>query len=379
MRKKVSILGSTGSIGQSTLKVISHLDSDFEVVALAAKSNIDLLEKQIQQFSPKIVAVFDSDAAKALKLKVPHIPILSGLEGLCEVARFEGAEFVMLAMSGNLGLKPAISAIESRKTVGLANKEVLVSAGQLVSELVKKNKIPLIPVDSEHSAIFQCLKNENIKQVRRLILTASGGPFLHKTKKQLLDVSVYDAMQHPNFKMGPKITVDSSTMMNKGLEMIEARWLFDVCPSKIEAVVHPEQKVHSFVEFIDGSMLAQICEPDMVVPIQYALSYPTRKNGLLHPFDFKKCSLWSFFEPDLDKFLCLKLAIYALKEGKSYPCFLNAANEVLVDRFLKQEITWQEIGEKLEKLISSHNGQNLLTLESILEVDQLARQQAEAI
>lgn len=374
MEKKIALLGSTGSIGTSTLKIAKHLN--FSVVAIAAKSNIDLLEKQAHEFSPKLIAVFDEKAAKVLQTRLPHIPVLSGDYGLKAVAAFEEANFTMLAMTGSAGIIPAIAAIEAKKQIGLANKEAMISAGELISTLAKKNGVTLIPVDSEHSALFQCLRNEKVGQVRRLILTASGGPFFQKSLTELSQVTLDEAMRHPNFRMGPKVTIDSSTLMNKGLEMIEAKWLYGIEPSKIEAVIHPQQRIHSCVEFVDGSILAQMSEPDMLFPIQYALTYPERKEGLLPPYDFTKNGHLTFFEPDKKKFRCLDLAIQAMHKGKSYSCFLNAANEVLVDQFLKGKISWSQIGEKLDQLISSHDPKNLLTLEAILEVDRKAREKA---
>lgn len=377
MEKRISVLGSTGSIGTSTLRVARHLNH--QVVALAAKSNIELLEKQALEFSPQLIAVFDENPARILQKKLPSIPVLSGMEGLKAVAAFAESDFTMLAMTGSAGLIPAIAAIEAGKQIGLANKEILVCAGELVARLCREKGVTLLPVDSEHSALFQCLRGEKKEAVRRLVLTASGGPFRTYNSIQLAQVTVEKAMSHPNFRMGPKVTVDSSTLMNKGLEMIEARWLFDIAPERIEAVIHPEQRIHSCVEFVDGSMMAQMSEPDMLLPIQYALSYPNREQGLLAPYDFVKNGTLTFFPADLDRFRCLDLAIQALKEGKSYPCFLNAANEVLVDRFLKNKISWVEIGTKLEKLISSHQPQNLLTLDTILEVDTVAREKASVV
>ncbi len=379
MRKRISVLGSTGSIGTSTLQVVRHLPEELEIVALAAKSNIDLLEKQAREFRPKLVAVHDPDAALELQKRLPGTPVLAGMEGIVTAASFEGADFAMLAMTGSAGLLPAVAAIEAGKEIGLANKEVMVSAGELVSSLAKKKGVEILPVDSEHSALFQCLKGEERKAVRRLILTASGGPFRTKSLDELNRIGVEDALAHPNWKMGPKVTIDSSTLMNKGFEMIEARWLYGIEPDKIEAVIHPQSRVHSCVEFVDGSILAQISDPDMVLPIQYALTYPRRLPGLLPPYDFIKNGTLTFYPPDKEKFLCLHLATEAMKAGKSYPCYLNGANEILVERFLRKEISWSAIGAKLEKLISSHRPENLLTLEAILSVDLRARQEAARI
>ncbi len=379
MRKRISLLGSTGSIGKSTLDVVRHLPEELEIAALAAKSNIDLLERQAREFRPKLVAVHDMDAAFELQKRLPDIPVLAGMEGIETAASFEGADFAMLAMTGSSGLLPAVAAIQAGKEIGLANKEVMVSAGELVSSLAKKKGVEILPVDSEHSALFQCLKGEERKGVRRLILTASGGPFRTKSLDELKRIGVEDALAHPNWKMGPKVTIDSSTLMNKGFEMIEARWLYGIEPERIEAVIHPQSRVHSCVEFVDGSILAQISDPDMVLPIQYALTYPRRLPGLLPPYDFVKNGTLTFYPPEKEKFLCLHLAIEAMKEGKSYPCYLNGANEVLVERFLRKEIPWTSIGTKLEKLISSHRPENLLTLEAILSVDLRARQEAARI
>lgn len=376
MRKRISLLGSTGSIGTSTLQVVRHLKEELEIVALAARSNIEILQKQAEEFHPQLIAVHDVEQARVLQKRLPSIPVLAGMEGLQEVARFQEADFTMLAMSGSAGLIPAVAAIEARKQIGLANKEVLVCAGEWISQLVEKRGVTLLPVDSEHSALFQCLKGEKGASVSRLVLTASGGPFRDKSLEELERVSLEEALAHPNWKMGQKVTVDSSTLMNKGLEMIEARWLFGVEPEKIEAVIHPQSRVHSFVEFIDGSMLAQVSDPDMMLPIQYALTYPERRKGQLAPYDFLKNHTLTFFPPDVKRFPCLQLAIDAMHSGKSYPCYLNAANEVLVERFLKKEIPWIEISRKLEKLMSSHEPSNLLTLEAILEVDRRARQEA---
>jgi 1-deoxy-D-xylulose-5-phosphate reductoisomerase len=376
MQKKIAILGSSGSIGTSTLQVVRHLPEQFQVVALAVRSNIELLERQIQEFSPEFVAVFDEQKAIELQKKCPHVPVLAGREGLRAAASSSSVDFVMLAMSGTDGLEPALAAIEAKKQIGLANKEILVAAGEMISQEAKEKGVSLLPVDSEHSALFQCLKGERNSQVRRLILTASGGPFRNKRTEELETVSRQEALIHPNWKMGAKITVDCSTLLNKGLEMIEARWLFDIAPEQIEVIIHPQSVIHSLVEYIDGSILAQLSEPNMVLPIQYAMTYPDRSPGMLPPFDFKKFSSLTFEAPDLKKFVCLQLALDALKEGKSYPCFLNGAAEVLVERFLAGNISWIEIGRKLEKLMSSHRPSNMLTLDSILSMNCYAKELA---
>lgn len=376
MRKRVAVLGSTGSVGTRTLQVARHLPETLEIVALAAKSNIDLLYAQACEFSPKLIAVFDPNQAQILAKRLPNIPVLAGMDGLKAAASFSGADFCMLAMTGSIGLLPAIAAIEAGKQIGLANKEVLICAGEWISALARKKNVEIIPVDSEHCALHQCLGKEKKEAVRRLILTASGGAFRDKTLDQLKSVTVEEALSHPNWHMGPKVSVDCTTLMNKGLEMIEARWLFDIEPSRIEAVIHPQSRIQSCVEFVDGSLLAQISDPDMVLPIQYALTYPSRKPGILPPFDFFKNKTLTFYPPDRTRFPCLQLSLDALQAGKSYPCFLNAANEILVERFLQKEISWTSISSKLEKLISFHQPQNVLSLEAILSVDQSARELA---
>ncbi|NGX28728.1 MAG: 1-deoxy-D-xylulose 5-phosphate reductoisomerase [Candidatus Anoxychlamydiales bacterium] len=377
--KKIAILGSTGSIGKTTLDVIRESKDLYEVVALAAFSNIDELEKQASEFNPKIIAVFDEKKAKELKKRLSNIKIVLSIEGLIEVATREDVDFVMMAISGSIALQPTIEAIKANKTIGLANKEVLVAAGSLIKDLKKKHECTIIPVDSEHSAIFQCLKNEDQKSIKRLIITSSGGPFFKYRREELKNIGLKEALKHPNFAMGKKITIDSSTMMNKGLEIIEAYHLFEVKQENIDVVIHPEQIIHSMVEFIDGSILAQLSEPTMEIPIRYAISYPNRIKSNIKNFDFTKNSTLSFFEPDLEKFLCLKLAMDALKVQKSLPCFMNKANEILVKRFLEEKITWIDISIKLEKLMSLHKSENLIDLSSILEVEEEAIKKAEKI
>jgi 1-deoxy-D-xylulose-5-phosphate reductoisomerase len=378
-KKRISLLGSTGSIGKNTLRIVRHLPEELEISAIAARSNIEALYTQALEFRPKLIAVFEPGQALLLQKRLPHIPVLAGMEGLQAVASFEGSDFTMLAMTGSAGLLPAVAAIESGKQIGLANKEILVCGGEWISGLAKRRGIELLPVDSEHCALHQCLLGSRVTEVRRLILTASGGALRDKSFDELKRVSVKEALTHPNWQMGSKVTVDCTTLMNKGLEIIEARFLFDIAPERIEAVIHPQSRIHSCVEFIDGSILAQIADPDMALPIQYALTYPKRRPGLMDPYDFLKNGTLSFYPPDPARFPCLQLAIDALKAGKSYPCFLNAANEVLVDQFLKEKISWMGIGEKLQKLIASHRPETVLTLESILAVDAEARRAAETI
>ncbi len=375
--KELAILGSTGSIGQNCLAIARHLGKEsVRIVALAARNNIDLLEQQAREFHPKFVAVYDLEQARKLQCRLPDIPVLGGMEGLEATAVCREANLVISAISGAIGLVPTIAAITAGKNIGFATKEVLVCAGELVMSLVKKHGVNLIPIDSELTAIFQCLKNEPVKVVQRLLITASGGPFRNHTAGQLENVTVDHALAHPNYRMGPKVTIDSSTLMNKGLEMIEAHWLFQVPLEKIEIVVHPQQIIHGMVEFIDNSILAQMCNPDMLVPIQYAITYPQKFQGSLPPFDFFKNGTWQFLIPDPDKFRCLKLAYDAVRQGGSLPCYMNAANEILVHRFLNKEISWKDIANRLETLMQRHSIRPIGSLQDILAVDQMAREEA---
>lgn len=376
MRTKVAILGSTGSIGKNAVKVALQNPDSIEVVALAARGSIDILEEQIALVSPRIVAVYDELKAKELRKRVPHIPIVVGMEGISEVATREDVDLVVAAMVGAAGLIPTVEAIKAKKRIALANKEVLVAAGSYVMPLVKQLQVELLPVDSEHNAIFQCLEREDLKTVRRILLTSSGGPFRGKSKQELLQVTVEDALKHPNFSMGSKITIDSSTMMNKGLEVIEAHFLFDLPLDKIEVLIHPEQKIHGMVEFCDGSLIAQMCEPDMLIPIQHAMTYPKRKEGILPPYDFVKNGALHFFSPDPTLFRPLGLAYEAVKIGGTMPCYMNAVNEVLVGSFLERKIPWIAIGQLLEKAMEQHTPLQGSSLETFLEVDAMARMQA---
>lgn len=376
--KKVAILGSTGSIGKSALKVIEHLSDSICVTALAAHSNVKLLAEQIRLFKPKMVALFEESQAAVLRQLFPGLPVYSGMEGLVQIAAGPDVDFTLVAMTGMQALLPTIEAIEAGKSIGLANKEILVSAGEFICRLANKHGSPLIPIDSEHSAIFQCLNGKPKESIRRVILTASGGPFRTFSSNELAQVKLEDALNHPTWNMGPKVTIDSSNLMNKGLEMIEARWLFDLPCEKIEVVIHPQSIIHSMVEFIDGSVLAQLSEPNMIYPIQYALTHPDRKPGLFPPFDFIKNNLLEFFPPDHQKFPALSMAREALERGGSAPCYLNAINEVLVDRFLKQEISWMGIVQRLEKLIGAHRAVPTDSVDTILMIDREARQEAMA-
>lgn len=375
--KDLAILGSTGSIGKNCLAVARHLGKEaIRIVALAARHNIDLLEEQAREFQPELIAVYDKEQARELQKRLPHIPVLAGMDGLNAVATHEKANLVIAAISGAIGLEPTIAAIKAKKNLGFASKEVLVSAGEVVMSLVRSNGINFIPIDSELTAIFQCLKGEPAKAVQRLLITASGGPFRNFTEAQLKEVTIEHALNHPNYRMGPKVTIDSSTLMNKGLEMIEAHWLFQMPLDKIEVVVHPQQIIHSMVEFVDGSILAQMGDPDMIVPIQYAITYPERSQGSLKPFDFVKNHTLQFLMPDTHKFRCLKLAYEAIRTGESLPCYMNAANEILVHRFLKKEIPWRDIACKLENLMSSHAVKPVRSLDDVLAIDAMAREDA---
>ncbi len=376
---KIAIMGSTGSIGVQALEVVRNLNKfseiKIEVFALSANENIEVLAEQINEFKPAFVSVgnkFLRDKVLTMGFKTE---IFHGDAGLIKIAEMQGYDLFLNALMGNAGLLPTVSAIKTKKRIALANKETLVSAGEIIMNLAKENNVDIIPIDSEHSAIFQCLKSGEKKEVQSIILTASGGPFRLKTKKELESVTAEDALSHPTWNMGKKITIDSATLMNKGLEVIEAKWLFDMPIEKINVVVHPESIVHSAVEFIDGSVIAQLGAADMRIPIQYALTYPKRAIG-----DFKKLSLFdktlAFEKPDMEKFPCLKLAIEAVKKGRLYPCIMNAANEVAVNAFLKGEISYLSIYSIIEKTLSSYNcTTGALSLENVLEADFWAREQ----
>ncbi|MDD5167869.1 MAG: 1-deoxy-D-xylulose-5-phosphate reductoisomerase [Syntrophales bacterium] len=344
--KKIAILGSTGSIGASALDVVSENPDRFEVISLAAGRNIELLKRQIETFKPRMAAVIDEAHAAKLRSVLPqscHVEVVSGLEGYCRMVAEDDVDLVLSAMVGAAGLLPTVAAIEAGKDVALANKETMVIAGQIVMEKAKMRGVRILPVDSEHSAIFQCLEGYKGKYVRRIILTASGGPFWGMSLEQMKNLRPEQALKHPRWNMGRKITVDSATMMNKGLEIMEARWLFDIPFERIEVIIHPQSVIHSMVEYDDGSIIAQLGEPDMRIPIAYALSYPERihRDG---PFlDFASFGSLSFFEPDEERFPCLRLARRAGEAGASMPTILNAANEVAVDKYLEGTIRFTDI------------------------------------
>ncbi len=347
--KTLCILGSTGSIGKNSLEVIANFPDRFRVGYLTANNNIEQLRLQVERFKPRAVAVLSADAASELKRSTNgNLRVLSGEEGLIELVTSKDVDIVISSLVGFAGLRPTIEAIKCGKTVALANKETLVVAGEIITRLVREHNARLIPIDSEHSAILQCLAGEKPEHVARLILTASGGPFLHLEKEEFHTVTVDAALRHPNWKMGNKITIDSATMMNKGLEVIEAHWLFNLPAEKIDVLVHPQSIIHSMVEFIDGSIKAQLGVPDMKIPIQYALTYPERAASEYKRVNFAQLKEMTFFKPDLQKFECLRLAYDALKTGGTAPAILNAANEVAVDLFLKNKISFDEIPMLIE-------------------------------
>jgi len=379
MAKKISILGSTGSIGTQTLDVARNLN--IEVVGLAVDKNIDLLEKQIIEFKPLAVAVNDKELAKVLKEKVKDkdVQVYSGLEGIIKIATMDEADTVVTSMVGIAGLMPTIEAIKAKKNIALANKETLVTAGAIIMREAKKNGVNILPVDSEHSAIFQSLMGNNKTAVAKILLTASGGPFRKKNKKELEQVTVEEALKHPNWDMGCKITIDSATLMNKGLEMIEAKWLFDIEPEKIEVLVHPQSIVHSMVEFIDGSVIAQLGSPDMRLPIQFSLTYPERVENNFPKLDLLKIGRLTFEEPDCEKFPCLGLAFRAVKCGGSMPAAMNAANEEAVALFLNRKIGFADIPRIIKRIMDMHDAHSNPDIEKILEIDLWARNTVKSI
>jgi len=373
-RKNIAILGSTGSIGQNSLEVIRRSPDRFTATYLTANTNIDLLEQQIRLFRPRGVVVLDAGCAATLRGRVGNsVEVLCGEDGLVQVVTRDDVDIVISSLVGFAGLKPTIAAIQHRKRIALANKETLVVAGGLITSLVKEHGVDLLPVDSEHSAILQCLAGEDRSLVIRLILTASGGPFLNTPSESFPALTVENALSHPNWKMGNKITIDSATLMNKGLEVIEAHWLFAVPAERIHVVIHPQSIIHSMVEFVDGSIKAQLGLPDMKLPIQYALSYPERwpMNGAR--VDFPALRSMTFFEPDRAKFRCLGLAYDALSLGGTAPAVLNAANEMAVSAFLQHRITFEKIPVVIERALSLHKTRPNPDLQDIIEADRRVR------
>ena len=368
--RNIGILGSTGSIGTQTLEIVRE-NNDLNVVSIAAKSSINKLEEQVREFKPDIVCVYDEKAASQFKVMISdtNTKVVSGMEGLIEAATYKSAELVVTAFVGMIGIVPTVEAIKAGKNIALANKETLVTAGHIVMDLAKKNNVKILPVDSEHSAIFQSLNGENSKEIDKILLTASGGPFRTKTKDDLKTVTLEDALKHPNWSMGRKITIDSATMVNKGLEVLEAKWLFDVDVDNIQVVVQPQSIIHSMVQFNDGAVIAQLGVPDMKLPIQYAIYYPERRYLSGDRLDFGKIGQITFEDPDFEKFKGLELAYESGRIGGSMPTVLNAANEKAVAMFLNRKIGYLEIADIIEYCMSKHNTIENPTIEQILEIE----------
>jgi 1-deoxy-D-xylulose-5-phosphate reductoisomerase len=378
--KRVTILGATGSIGLRTLEIVSSFPDEFGVGGLAARgSNVELVADLCRKYSPRAVALLDRDARDRLArvLPAPRPELLAGAEGLVAVARDVEADVVVSALVGGAGLLPTMAAIEAGRTMALANKETLVMAGSLMTAAAKRRNVPLLPVDSEHSAVFQCLVGHNRADVHRILLTASGGPFREWPAEKFAAIAVEDALKHPTWKMGAKITIDSATLMNKGLEIIEARWLFDVAPEKVQVIVHPQSVVHSMVEYIDGSVIAQLGVPDMGIPILYALTYPERRPTPAARLDLTRTGALTFFEPDPVKFPCLRLARAALEIGGTSPVVLNAANEVAVAAFLDRRIPFMEIPALIERALDRLEQGPLTSIEQCVGVDAEARRRVQ--
>ncbi len=366
--KRIGILGSTGSIGTQTLDIVRN-NRDLQVKALAAGSNAAKLEEQVREFKPELAVMWSQEAAQELKVRLSDTDtkVLCGMEGLLELAVYSQIDVLVTAVVGMIGIKPTIAAIEAGKTIALANKETLVTAGHIIMPLAAERKVPILPVDSEHSAIFQSMHGENRERVSKILLTASGGPFRGKKREELLDITVEDALKHPNWSMGRKITVDSATLVNKGLEVMEAKWLFGVEPEKIQVVVHPQSIIHSMVEYVDGGIMAQLGMPDMKLPIQYALFYPDRRPMEGKRVDFFKLGSISFERPDTDTFRGLAMAYEAIRVGGSMPTVLNAANEKAVALFLEKKIRFLEIYDLIQGAMENHKVIQNPSVEEILE------------
>ena len=369
--KKIGILGSTGSIGTQTLDIVRK-EKDLQVVSMAAGSNVELMEKQVREFYPQLVAMWSEKAAEELRIRLGDMPVkvVCGMEGLIEVSTVEEMEVLVTGIVGMIGIRPTIAAIESGKAIALANKETLVTAGHIIMPLAAKHQVPILPVDSEHSAIFQSLHGENRDRVSKILLTASGGPFRGKTRAELEQMTVEDALKHPNWSMGKKVTIDSASLCNKGLEVMEAKWLFDVELDQIQVLIHPQSIVHSGVEFVDGGIMAQLGVPDMKLPIQYALFYPDRRpmdNGRV---DFFRLKQLTFEEPDTETFRGLALAYQAARTGGSLPTVFNAANEKAVALFLQKKIRFLQIPELIEASMEAHQVVENPSVEEILETEQ---------
>ena len=378
-QKQIAVLGSTGSIGKSVCDIVRRSKGRLKIVGLGAGRNLELLAKQIEEFSPLKVAVMTEELAQRLKgmISDASVHVLWGKDGYNELASMAGADLVVSSMVGAAGLIPTVTAIEAGKDVALANKETLVAAGPLVMRLVEEHRVNLLPIDSEHSAIFQCLQGYRDSMVKKIILTASGGPFREKPLQELSSITPEEAVAHPNWSMGAKISVDSSTLMNKGLEVIEARWLFSVPPERIDVVVHPQSIIHSMVEYIDGSIIAQMGIPDMRVPISYALYWPDRMELDLPSLDLVNMGPLTFEAPQMEKFPCLGLAFKALEMGGTATTVLNAANEVAVEAFLQGKIPYLKISEIISEVLNELGGQEMESLDDVLRADALARLKAQ--
>jgi 1-deoxy-D-xylulose-5-phosphate reductoisomerase len=373
--KTISLLGATGSVGTQTLDIIREHPTEFKITAISVGKNIDLARKMIIEFQPKLVSVQDYHDCNTLRAEFPNTKFTFGDEGLIETAVYENADILVNAVLGSVGLNPTLQAIECGKVIAIANKETLVTAGHLVVEAARRNNVVLLPVDSEHSAIFQALQGENTKNIERLILTASGGSFRERSRQELEEVTVKEALNHPNWSMGAKITVDSATMMNKGLEVIEAHWLFNMPYEKIDVLLHKESIIHSMIEFHDSSVIAQLGTPDMRVPIQYALSYPDRlRLPSANRLNLAKIGKLHFQEMDVERFRCLRFAYEAGKKGGTMPTVMNAANEVAVAAFLDGKIRFLQIEDLIEKALSVHQTMEHPSLATIQEVDKETRQ-----
>ncbi|MEE8574135.1 MAG: 1-deoxy-D-xylulose-5-phosphate reductoisomerase [Thermodesulfobacteriota bacterium] len=377
MVKGISILGSTGSIGTSTLDVVRRNSDSFRVVALAAGGNIDLIKEQIREFSPEFVSVLDEECALEIKREF-QVETGYGTDGASAAATYDGVDVTISAISGAAGLLPTLAAVKAGKRVGLANKETLVMAGPIVMAEAEKSGAVILPVDSEHSAVFQSLTGHSKSDVKRIILTASGGPFRKLSKEELAEVTPEAALKHPNWDMGAKVTIDSATLLNKGLEVIEARWLFDIAPDKIDVAIHPQSIVHSMVEYLDGSIISQMGSPDMRGPIAYALSYPERVDAGVEPLDALNMKL-DFEPPDVERFPCLGLAYEALKIGGTMPAVLNAADEVAVEAFLKGRLSFTDIHRVIASVMEAHEAVPFPTIDEILSADEWAREMAGTI
>ena len=381
--KNISILGSTGSIGTQTIEVCRNL-KDINIEAITANSNIDIVEKQAEEFRPKLIAIMNYDKAEELKERLSkttmsNIKVLSGMEGLVEAATINSADTVVVSVVGNIGIKPTYEAINCKKEIALATKEVMVSGGSLITNEAEKNGVRILPIDSEHSAIFQSLQGNSMNKIRKIILTASGGPFRGRKKDELINVTAKEALKHPNWDMGAKITIDSATMMNKGLEVIEAKWLFNVDVSQIQVVVHPQSILHSAVEYEDGAVIGQMGVPDMKVPISYALTYPNRIANNFEKLDITKVGTLTFEEPDYETFQCLSLAYSAIKTGGTMPAVLNAANEIAVAAFLKGEIGFMDIPAIIKNTMGAYTVKYNYSIDELLQSDEWGRQYAKSI